>query len=153
MYIDKAIERLNGIDWSNVGKNVHKDDVKLGVEFVKRMAKFCSENDVKPILPFMINIASYFGDYEIDESILSKCSNEVKTIINSQSFSYTIADFYLQTARLVDSNSQYDTYLQVYEPIIQLYEKGGIFNYREGGMSFIGSGLIPLSGWYETFKA
>ena len=152
MYVDKAIERLNNIDWSHVGKNGQEKDMELGVDFIKRMAIFCKKHNITPKLPFMTNLPSYFGSCGIGENILNKCSIEVKEIITNPSFSNAIVSFYLQACILADQNADYVECVEVYEPIITLYEQGGYFVYRERGMSFINSGLIPLTNWLEKFK-
>ncbi len=40
MYTEKAIERLNNINWEDVGKNGEEKDIELGLEFIKKMALF-----------------------------------------------------------------------------------------------------------------
>lgn len=152
MYVDKAIERLNNIDWGNVGKNGQEKDMELGLVFIKRMAIFCKKHGVTPKLPFMTNLSSYFADCEIDVDILNKCNLEMKEMIKNPSFTNAIVSYYLQACILADQNSDYVECIEVYEPIIKLYEQGGNFVYRERGLSFINSGLIPLTNWFEKFK-
>ena len=53
MYTQKAIERLNNINWNNIGQNGQEKDMELGIEFIKKMAVFCVENNITPSLPFM----------------------------------------------------------------------------------------------------
>lgn len=120
MYTEKAIERLNNINWDNIGKNGQKKDMELGIEFIRKMAVFCEENNITPNFPFMTNLSSFFVSCTIGDEILNKCNSDVRKII--------------------------------YEPIIRLFENGGDFVYRERGMSFINSGLIPLTNWFENFK-
>ena len=42
-------------------------------------------------------------------------------------------------------------YLDVYEPLINLIERGYLFEYADAGLMIYGSGLHPLNGWYERF--
>lgn len=72
----------------------------------------------------MTDLTSYFGNCAIEDAILEKCNKDVK----------------------------YVACINVYEPIIRLFENGGDFVYRERGMSFASSGLIPLENWFNKFK-
>ena len=47
----------------------------------------------------------------------------------------------MQASILADQNIKYVDCVNVYEPIIKLFEKGGYFVYRERGMSFLISGF------------
>lgn len=70
VYTEKAMARLNKIDWKNIGTISQEKDMELGYEFIRRMAGFCDKYDIKPTLPFMMNIAAYFQTCEITEEIL-----------------------------------------------------------------------------------
>ena len=59
----------------------------------------------------------------------------------------------MQDSILADQNIKYVDYVNVYEPIIKLFEKGGYFVYRERGMSFLNSGLISLNNWFDKFSS
>lgn len=59
MYTENAIERLNNIDWNNIGENGQEKDMELGIEFLAKMEKFCNENNITPTLPFMTDLASF----------------------------------------------------------------------------------------------
>lgn len=152
MYTEKAIERLNNINWNNIGQNGQEKDMELGIEFIRKMAVFCKENNITPTLPFMTDLSSFLANCTIDDEILNKCNNNVRNIIKNPSLSTSIVNYYLKTSILSDQDSKYVVCMNVYEPIIRLFEKGGDFVYRERGMSFINSGLIPLTNWFENFK-
>lgn len=152
MYTEKAIERLNNINWNNIGQNGQKKDMELGIEFIRKIAVFCKENNITPTLPFMTDLASFFVTCTIGDEILNKCNNDVRKIIKNPSLSTSIVNYYLHASILSDQDIKYVHCMNVYEPIIRLFEKGGYFVYRERGMSFINSGLIPLTNWIENFK-
>lgn len=152
MYIEKAIERLNNINWNNIGRNGQKKDMELGIEFLRKMAVFCKKNDIKPNLPFMTNLSLAQDHCVISKEILNKCNENVRMIIENPSLSTSIVNYYLQVSISADQNPEYIDCIDVYEPIIRLFEKGGDFVYRERGMSFINSGLIPLTNWLENFS-
>ena len=152
MYTRQAIERLNGIQWESIGENGQEQDMELGVEFMRRMAAFCGKNGITPKLPFMTNLASFFMECEIDDSILNECNEGLKKVIMEPTMSTLIVSFFLQASMLADRDNKYIDCIEVYEPIISLFEKGGNFVYRERGMSFIHSGLIPMADWYAKWK-
>lgn len=152
MFTENAIIRLNQIDWDKIGQNGHRDDIELGTEFLKRMAKFCKKNNVKPMLPFLIDIPALLGKNTINSTLLEQCNDSVKKIIKNPSFATSIVNYYLRACILADEQEKYIDCIDIYEPIIVLFEKGGYFFYRERGMSFMNSGLIPLSNWLEKFS-
>lgn len=154
MYIEKAIKRLNNIRWENLGSNGEEKDIELGIEFLKRMAVFCKRNGISPrfMLPFMINLSSLEANCVISQEILDKCNDKVREIIKSPSFSTAIVTFYLQVSILTDQDIKFINAVDVYEPIIELFEKEGYFVYRERGMSFFNAGLISLNNWFDRFS-
>ena len=81
MYTEKAIERLNNINWEDVGKNGEEKDIELGIEFIKKMAVFCKKNQIKPTLPFMTNLSPPEGDCVLNQEILDRCNYKVQEII------------------------------------------------------------------------
>lgn len=150
MYTEKAIERLNHIDWDHAGENGQETDMESGVEFIRKMAVFCYENDIIPGLPFMTDLSSFFADCAIEEELLDKCNNAVRNMIENPSLSTSIVKFYLKAAILSDRDMKYAVCMDIYDPMIRLFERGGNFVYRERGMSFMNSGLIPLTNWFEN---
>lgn len=152
MYMEKAIERLNKIDWKNIGQGGQEKDMELGIEFIAKMAVFCNENGITPSIPFMTDLSSFLEDCVLSEEILSKCNSDVRNIIENPTMSTSIVKYYIKASVLADSDIKYVDCMNVYEPIIKLFEKGGNFVYRERGMSFINSGLIPLTNWLENYK-
>ncbi len=151
MYAENAIIRLNNINWDAIGQNGHKKDMELGIEFLKKMAKFCKKNNITPNLPFITDLPSFFGKKTIDNVLLEQCNDTVKKIIKNPSFSTSVVNYYLRASLLKDEKEKEIDCIYVYEPIILLFEKGGNFIYKERGMSFINSGLIPLTNWFEKF--
>ena len=129
MYTEKAIERLNNIDWKNIGQNGH----------------------IAPSIPFMTDVSSFFEDCDIDDTVLNHCNNDLRNVIENPTLSTAIVNYYIKASMLSDKSFQYAVCMNVYDPIIRLFEKGGNFVYRERGMSFINSGLIPLTNWFENF--
>lgn len=147
-YAKKAIERLNLIDWHQTLGTGHEKDMELGIEFMKKLFAFCKKNKIRPrypTYPFMTDLSSFFADIEIDDEIWNQCNHDIRDRIETPSFSTVILSHYIKAAILADQDPQYAACMDVYDPIIRLFEKGGDFYYRERGMSFQGSGLIPLT--------
>lgn len=144
--------RLNNINWNHIGQNGQEKDMELGIEFIKKLAVFCIENNITPTLPFMTDLTSYFGNCAIDDAILEKCNKDVRNVIKYPSLSTSIVNYYLKASILADKDVKYVACINVYEPIIRLFENGGDFVYRERGMSFASSGLIPLENRFNRFK-
>ncbi len=167
MYFEQAIERLNRINWKNIGKErwAHENDnFVYGCEFLKRMAHFFKEHNEKNVklLPFLIDIALYLEkgtitlenvfDEEVEEIVMAKCNENFKQAFGTFPLVARISACYLKLAMLSDEKEAYSAYLDVYEPLIQLFESGGGFRYCESGMSFFNSGLItPIHNWYEKW--
>lgn len=40
MYLERAIDRINNINWDKVGTEISKEDEILGIEFLQRLASF-----------------------------------------------------------------------------------------------------------------
>lgn len=118
------------------------------------MAVFYKRNRISPgfPFPFMINLSSLEANCVITQEILDKCNEKVREIIKSPSFSIAIVTFYLQVSILTDQDIKFINAVDVYEPIIELFEKEGYFVYRERGMSFFNAGLISLNNWFDRFS-
>ena len=56
MYLEKAIDRINNINWNNFGKLGDRSDSDLVYEYLRRTAKFYKENSVKPAAPFYFDV-------------------------------------------------------------------------------------------------
>ncbi|MDE6700754.1 MAG: hypothetical protein K2K10_07055 [Acetatifactor sp.] len=122
MYTENAIERLNNIDWNNIGENGQEKDMELGIEFLAKMEKFCNENSITPTLPFMTDLPSFLGNYVLGEEILNRCNSDLRNIIDNPTVSTVIVKHYIKASVLADSNVKYVACMDVYEPIIRLFE-------------------------------
>ena len=118
MYAEKVIERLNHINWNNMGENGHEKDRELGVEFLRKMAAFCNDNHIIPSLPFMTDLSSFFADCPIDDKLLNKCNEDVRNMIQNPSLSTSVVIYYIKSARLSDQDITYLDCMNVYEPLI-----------------------------------
>ena len=57
----------------------------------------------------------------------------------------------MKLSKFIDGNSDYTEYLEIYDPLIGVLERGGRFQYKDDGIMVQNSGLFPLYGWYEKF--
>jgi len=121
------------------------------------MALFFKEHNIekKNWLPFMVDIALYLTEGKLleqikfEEKVLQDCNINLKEVLRCFAPAHVVVGCYLKLAMLADEKEGYSKYLEVYEPIIRLFESGGYFVYRERGMSIFNSGLLTLSNWYE----
>ena len=150
MYFTKAVARVNNIVWSKSGKTLNNNVNHLGNEYLRRMAIFLKEQSLKPVNPLCVNVASVLGDEEGTDYI-EYCSVEVQSAVRDKTLPRMILNFYLQLADYSDYNKKAASYLQIYEPLIQILEQGFIFAFRDGGLMIYNVGYYPLSGWYDRF--
>lgn len=148
MYYNKALNRINRVNWLQLG--ICKDKQRKGFEYLCRMAGFVEEQSIKPINPLFINIAKILGD-EKEIDYVEKCSEETRTVLKNKCAITNMVNFYLQLAHYADENNEAQIYLQIYDPMIQLLEQGYDYEFREAGLMIYNVGLYPLSGWYERF--
>lgn len=150
MYYNKALDRINRIDWTPLGTRVGKDEQRMGFKYLCRMAGFVEEQSIKPINPLLINIAKILGDVE-EIDYVENCNVQTRTALKNKSTPRYIVNFYLQLAHYADENNDISVYLQIYDPMICLLEQGYSYGFREGGLMIYHADLYPLSGWYERF--
>jgi len=151
MYFDDAINRINRIEWKkseDVMENAEKD---LGYEYLRKMAEFVNEQELKPnVNPLLVNVASVLGDKSV-MNYVEQCSSEVQESLTNNVLPKHILNFYLQLAHYADYNTEAERYLQIYEPLIQLLERGFLFAFKERGFMVYNVAFYPLCGWYERF--
>ncbi len=146
----KAMNRINNINWSNFGKLGNVEDGKLIFEYLRRTAKFYKENFIKPVPPIYLNVADLLGyNHKIELSEL--CSKEAVEELEKTVMIKNIVISYLELAEFADINNKVVKYLEIYEPLIRILERGGYFAFKEGGLSVYNAGFFPLSNWYEKF--
>lgn len=150
MYFENAIERINKINWNQLGNHVCQNEKNLGYEYLRRMAQFFNKQNLKPINPLFTNVASLLGDNEI-MNIMEYCNVDTNEALKDKSVMKAILMFYLQLAKYSDQNESAGIFLQIYEPLIQLMEDGFIFAFREGGFQINNAKFYPLNDWYARF--
>lgn len=151
MYLDEAILRVNNIKWDMVGTNVSKEEVDLGYEFLRRLANFFKDESIKPIRPFAADIARLLGDADTEINISDYCNSEVDNFLGQNMSKKNIIQYYIHLAKYADEHPHAIKYLSVYEPLIRLLEKGGMYVLRLNELEIEKVCCFPLNGWYERF--
>lgn len=150
MYYKKAIDRINKIDWTLVGSRVGEDEQKMGFQYLCKMANFVERQHIEPTNPLLINIAKILGDVD-DNDYLEDCKEQVRVSLKNKTTPRYIINFYLQLAHYSDEKNEVATYLQIYDPMICLLERGYSYGFREGGLMIYHAEFYQLSGWYDIF--
>lgn len=151
MYLDEAIVKINNVKWDVVGTSVSKEDVKLAREFLRRLAQFFKEQAIKPRPPLFSNIAQLIGDNEEEIVISDYCNEEASKFLSRSIYTGKIFEYYIQLANYADKDPKYAKYINVYEPLIKIIERGGLFDLRHQSLDIQNVGHMPLSGWFEKF--
>ncbi|KQY79876.1 hypothetical protein ASD24_18180 [Paenibacillus sp. Root52] len=150
MNLQKAIERINNINWGRVGSNSSEVVADLAREYLRRLALFYKGNSTTPVPPFIANIATVLGDAE-EVKISDYCNVEAMGAHGTNIYVYKVFEHYVQLAKLADKNQAYTQYLSVYEPFIQIFEKEGLVILKPRELNVVGSAHIPLNSWYDKF--
>ena len=155
MRIEKSLNRINNINWNNYGKLGDRFDGDLVYEYLRKLAKFYKENPTKPLAPFYVDVVRSLGfefDRELTDISLSEFFEEkiVENLLTSRMAEYTIKG-YIKLSKFIDENSDYTEYLEIYDPLIRVLERGGGYRYKDGGIMVQNYGLFPLHGWCEKF--
>lgn len=147
MYFEEAIEQLKSIDWDTVGQRTNKIHKHAGYEFLRRLAYFYKELVISPKPPLASNVAMLLG---YDNEILFKDYFDTHEK-NESLYVNRILSYYLQLAKLCDSNNSFVKYLSIYKPLVDLLTSGGYYILRPNELEIKGVGMHPLSNWYSGF--
>ncbi|WP_242951649.1 hypothetical protein [Clostridium felsineum] len=147
----EAIARINNIKWDIVGTNVSEKESNLGYEFLRRLANFFKDESIKPMKPLVTNIAKLLGDTEEEIVISDYCTSEVIEFLGENLYMKNVMQYYIQLARYADKNLEAIKYLSVYEPLIRIFEEGGMFILKINTLDIVNVAHFPLDRWYERF--
>lgn len=151
MYLEQAITRINNIDWDKVGTNPSSEDGDLGVIFLSRLADFYSETLLKPYPPIVSDISMLMGDNR-EVSFDEYYNDKTKKFLCQTQYQRKVVEYYLKLSQLADHNPEAGKYIKVYEPLIEIFERGGSFMLRYEGLDIKDIVYIPLYTWFEKFK-
>jgi len=151
MIFEKAIQKIDNLDWKAIGTASLNNNDQLAYEFFRRMAVFFKEQKIEPISPRFANISGLLGDTSELIDIQDYCNPESIKYMKKYSGIDLVCSFYLQLARYSEENIEYSKYLSVYEPLLKIIERKGVFIFRVNEMEIVGVSYIPLGGWYDRF--
>lgn len=151
MNLEQAITRINNIEWDKVGIKASKEDGILGAEFLHRLANFYNEKLIKPYPPLLSDIANILGDNS--EMDFDQYYNDMtREFLNKTIYQNKIVEYYLKLSRLAEKNLEAKQFLNVYEPLIEIFEKGGSFKLRKNDLEIEQIIFIPLNNWFDKFN-
>jgi hypothetical protein len=151
VYLESAKVKINNIHWDKIGTIVTDEDSKLGYEFLRRLAIFFKEEQLKPLPPAFTNIAKLLGDVEDEIEISMYCSPEAVKFLNKNLYVQSILEYYLQLAKYADELPVVHKYLNIYELLIKVIERGGSFSIKPLSLDITNVAHFPLDEWYTRF--
>ena len=152
MYLERAIERINNIDWDRVGTKTSVEDGNLGKKYLQRLAEFYSETLFKRYPPLFSDIAWLMGDNR-EVNFENYYNDKTKEFLCKSIYQNKIIEYYLKLSQLADNNPKARKYINVYEPLIEIFEHGGSFNLRKNDLDIKNVIFIPLNNWFDKFKS
>ncbi len=151
MYLEQAISRINNIEWDEVGTKISGKCAVLGAEFLQRLANFYDKTSNKPYPPLFCDVATVLGD--TGKMDFEQYYNEkTKKFLSKTIYQYKIFEYYLKLSRLADENFEAQQYLNIYEPLIEILERGGSFKLRKNHLEIEGITSIPLNNWFYRYR-
>ncbi|WP_438496268.1 hypothetical protein [Paenibacillus sp. IHBB 3054] len=149
MRLETAVSKINNINWKNDGEFTKK--IHFGYEYLRRLAQFYKEKQLKPKSPAFSNIPRFLGDIEGDIDISTYYNTDILMVFENNQSIKNIVEWYLQLARYADKCPEASQYLRVYEPLINLLECGGDFFMNNIGLEIKNEGYYPFNNWFENF--
>ncbi|MCP1225523.1 hypothetical protein [Sebaldella sp. S0638] len=150
MNFKNAINRINNVNWNNFMKLGTKEDNLLVYEYLRRLAEFYDEKGITPFGSLYFNAVNPGKECEIDLKLILEME-----VVENLKYSHMMRNMiscYLELAKYSDEKPEYSKYLEIYDPLIRILERGGDILYRDGGLMVRNGSIFSLSGWYEFFK-
>ena len=152
MYLEQAIARINNINWDKVGTKTSIENGNLGEEILQRLANFYNETSIKKYPPLFSDTASLMGDNR-ELNFNEYYNDKTKRFLGRTMYQSKIVEYYLKLSRLADDNALARKYINVYEPLIEIFERGGSFKLRKNDLEIEHVIFIPFNNWFEKFKS
>jgi len=149
MYYEDAVNRINSINWEQLGKAENGNNTYLGYEYLRRIAFFFKEHSIK-WHPLFFNVAEYLGSKETIR-VADCCDADAQEALKEGTMAEYVVSCYLQLAKYAEQKEEAAKFLSIYDPLIRLLEKGFYFGFREGGLLIYNGPFCPLNSWYERF--
>lgn len=144
-FLNKAIERLSSISFEDIETKSKESYHVLIKEYFRRANLFLDAMDTSIDRYPIISFAKILGK-SVDEKVYQACPN-LGTLKNP--YIKAICYCYLEISDLADQAvNEAMEYIDLYEPIIKFFERGGSFTIRQGEM-LVGSSAYPLLYWRD----
>ncbi|MEK4663635.1 hypothetical protein MHH93_17265 [Priestia sp. FSL H7-0729] len=142
--LTKAIERLSSISFEDTeDSSLESSSHVLIKEYLRRVNQLLNEMDASIDQYPLLSLAKILGK-AIDEEVYQACS-ELDTLGNP--YVKLICCGYLEVSESADQGvDEAIQYLDLYEPMLKLFERGWSFIIRQGEM-VVGSSAYPLKYW------
>ncbi len=136
-----ACERLNRIEFDKISMTNRKSDMNLVIEYARRVAVLKNDYPNLQIThPLFFKAETVFG-VEISQDMLVVCP-VLKEVKNS--YIKGVCLEYLKFVYLIDEAHPIATeHKDLYEPLIKLYERNGLFGLHNGEVVAGGCGWGP----------
>lgn len=151
MYLEETISRINNIEWDEVGTKALVECAALGVKFLQRLANFYDKTSNEPYPPLFSDVATVLGDTR-KMDFEQYYNDKTKEFLGKTIYQYKIFEYYLRLSRLADENFEAQQYLNIYEPLIEILERGGSFKLRKNDLEIEGITSIPLNNWFHRYR-
>lgn len=143
--VNNAVNRLSSIGFENVGDKLQESHHVLIREYFRRVNAFLDTESI-PVDKYPIfSIAKVLGK-TVDVNVFNLCPklDEINNL-----YIKAICYCYLEISKLADEGvSEAIEYIDLYEPMIKLLERGGSFSIRQGEM-IVGTSSYPLKYWRD----
>ncbi|MEK4363083.1 hypothetical protein MKX68_11520 [Paenibacillus sp. FSL M8-0212] len=142
--LTKAIERLSSISFEDTeDSSLESSSHVLIKEYLRRVNQLLNEMHTSINQYPLLSFAKILGK-AIDEEVYRACS-KLDTLGNP--YVKVICYGYLEVSELADQGvDEAIQYIDLYEPMIKFFERGGSFTIRQGEM-VVGSSAYPLNYW------
>ncbi|OMF02797.1 hypothetical protein MHI48_30125 [Paenibacillus sp. FSL H7-0942] len=142
--LTKAIERLSSISFEDTeDSSLESSSHGLIKEYLRRVNQLLNEMDASIDQYPLFSFAKILGK-AIDEKVYRACS-KLDTL--GKPYVKVICYGYLEVSELADQGvGEAIQYIDLYEPMIKLFERGESFTIRQGEM-VVGDSAYPLKYW------
>ncbi|MGE6576920.1 hypothetical protein [Paenibacillus xylanexedens] len=142
--LTKAIERLSSISFEDTeDSSLESSSHVLIKEYLRRVNQLLNEMDASIDQYPLFSFAKILGK-AIDEKVYRACS-KLDTL--GKPYVKVICYGYLEVSELADQGvGEAIQYIDLYEPMIKLFERGESFIIRQGEM-VVGDSAYPLKYW------
>ncbi len=148
--MQKYIDRINNIDWDKDEFNEDRVNGELAYEYIRRLAVFSHEHNtyIYPFYPLFVHILNSDKKYKHTPNhydiYCSKCGEYAR-------FYTRFISSYLQLAEYSLEHPEAEKYLDIFEPLIRLFERRARMRITNNEIEIYGYGLFPLRGYIELF--